>query len=170
MTTSLHGPSLTLLGPGVEQVDALLEQIPALPQVGRRLRLEDQLHLVREIVHRRDPERDAPCAAREPIVLIGQRKPRGLAVDRRLLEKQRLAAAGRLHFAVGPFGDLQFGGDGSGDAPQFARFFQGGEESGERGVGQGCDRSDVARRPRKRGCGTYRAACSRSTHTARAGR
>ena len=43
-----------------------------------------------------------------------------VAVDGRLLEQQRLAAAGRFHLAVGDFGDFEFGGDRLGDALEFA--------------------------------------------------
>ena len=53
---------------------------------------------------------------------------RGFVVDRYrddavhggLLEQQRLAAARRFHFAVGEFGDLQFGGYGLRNALEFA--------------------------------------------------
>ena len=57
----------------------------------------------------------------EPIVLMATRKRRDDAVDGGLFEQQRLAAAGRFHFAVGDLGDFQFGGDGLGNAFQFAR-------------------------------------------------
>ncbi len=56
----------------------------------------------------------------EPIVLIATGKGDDRAVDGGLLDEQRLAAAGRFHFAVGQFGDFQFGGDGLGDAFEFA--------------------------------------------------
>ena len=39
-----------------------------------------------------------------------------LAIDGRFFEEQRLAAAGVFHFAVGEFGDFEFGGDGLRDA------------------------------------------------------
>ena len=50
----------------------------------------------------------------------GERKRRDRAVDGGFLEQQRLAAAGRFHFAVGEFGDFEFGGDGLGNAFEFA--------------------------------------------------
>jgi galactosylceramidase len=51
----------------------------------------------------------------------GHGKRRDDAVDGGLLEQQRLAAAGRFHFAVGDLGDFEFGGDGLGNAFEFAR-------------------------------------------------
>ena len=56
----------------------------------------------------------------EPSVLMASGKRRDRAVDGGLLEQQRLAAAGRFHFAVGELGDFQFGGDGLGNALEFA--------------------------------------------------
>ena len=54
------------------------------------------------------------------------------AVDGGLFEEQRLAAAGRFHLAIGDFGDFQFGGDGLGDALQFARRVRARSENHER--------------------------------------
>ena len=56
----------------------------------------------------------------EPSVLMASGKRGDLAVDRWLLDQQRLAAAGLLHFAVGDLGDLQLGGHRLGDALEFA--------------------------------------------------
>src|SRR6185295_8813002 len=41
-------------------------------------------------------------------------------VHRGFLDEQRLAAAGFLHFAVGQFGEFEFGGDRLRDAGEFA--------------------------------------------------
>ena len=45
--------------------------------------------------------------------------------------RERLAAAGRFHFAVGDLGDFEFGGDGLGNAFEFARFVEGVDEIAE---------------------------------------
>jgi hypothetical protein len=42
------------------------------------------------------------------------------AVDGGFFKQQRLAAAGRFHFAVGDLGDFEFGGNGLGNAFEFA--------------------------------------------------
>ena len=64
----------------------------------------------------------------EPIVLMASGKRRHDAIDGGLLEQQRLATAGRFHFAVGDFGDFEFGGDGLGNALEFARAVELGDE------------------------------------------
>ena len=56
----------------------------------------------------------------EPIVLMASGKRGDDAVDGGLFKEQRLAAAGRFHFAVGDFGDFELGGDGLGNAFEFA--------------------------------------------------
>ena len=61
---------------------------------------------------------------RDPIVLIASGNFDGLPVDRRLLEEQRLPAAGRFHLAVRPFRDQQIGLDRNGDALQLARLIE----------------------------------------------
>ena len=61
----------------------------------------------------------------EPIVLMATGNGTHLAVDGGLLDQQRLAAAGRLHFAVGEFGDFEFRGHRIPDTPQLTRAFQG---------------------------------------------
>ena len=53
------------------------------------------------------------------------------AVDGRLLEQQRLAAAGRFHFAIRDLGDLQLGGHGDIDPLQLAGLVERGEKMGE---------------------------------------
>ena len=59
----------------------------------------------------------------EPSVLMyGERGDD--AIHRGLFDEQRLAAAGLFHFAIGEFGDLQFGGDRLSDAFEFTRFFE----------------------------------------------
>ena len=62
----------------------------------------------------------------------GDGKRRNDAVDGRLLEQQRLAAAGQFHFAVGDLGDFEFGGDGLGNAFEFARAVERVDEIAER--------------------------------------
>ena len=67
----------------------------------------------------------------EPSVLMASGKRRDRAVDGGFLEQQRLAAAGRFHFAVGDLGDFQFGGDGLGNAFEFAGLVEGVDEIAE---------------------------------------
>ena len=130
--------------PGVEQIDSLFEQAETLPEIRRRLGLEEELHLVREVVHRRDAQREghAPMGTHR---VDRQRKTRRRAVDGGLLEHEGLAAAGRLHLPVGPLGDFEFGGDGNGNAAQFARAFQRGQEGVEGSVRQA---RNIRRSPR----------------------
>ena len=98
----LAGAFLHMLRPRMKQMDALLEQAPAFAQIGRRFRLEDELNLLREIVDAFDLQRQRHAASRAHGVDRDRELAR-LAVDQRLLEKQRLAAVGRFHFAIGPF-------------------------------------------------------------------
>ena len=56
----------------------------------------------------------------EPMRVDGERERRDCAVDGGFFEQQRLAAVRRFHFAVGDFGDFEFGGDGLGNALEFA--------------------------------------------------
>ena len=71
---------------------------------------------------------------REPMVLIATGKLRNFSVDSRLLEKQRLSATGRFHFAIGPFGDEQIGIDRDRDAFQLACLLERFEEIPEGAV------------------------------------
>ena len=64
----------------------------------------------------------------EPSVLMATGNGETLAVDGGLFDQQRLAAAGRFHFAVGQLGDFQFRGDGLGNAFEFARLVEGVDE------------------------------------------
>ena len=64
----------------------------------------------------------------EPRVLMASGKGETSPLTVGFSIKQGLAAAGRFHFAVGQFGDLQFGGDGLGNAFQLARAVEGVDE------------------------------------------
>ena len=103
----------------MEQMDALLEQAPAFAQIGRRFRLENELNLLRDIVDAFPLQRHRHSPSRAHRV-DGDGEFRCLAVDDRLLEKQRFSAAGRFHFAIGPFADDQIGIDRDRDAFQLA--------------------------------------------------
>jgi len=54
----------------------------------------------------------------------GHGKRRDDAVDGGFLKQQRLATSGQLHFTVGDLGDFEFGGDGLGNAFEFARLVE----------------------------------------------
>jgi hypothetical protein len=51
-----------------------------------------------------------------------------LPIYGRFFDEERLAAIGRLHFAIGEFGDFQFGGNGLRDALKLARLLERAEE------------------------------------------
>ena len=65
----------------------------------------------------------------EPIVLIATGNGDDYAVHGWFLDEQRLAAAGRFHFAIGEFGDFQFRGDRLGDTNQFTGAIKGSTKS-----------------------------------------
>ena len=71
---------------------------------------------------------------RDPMVLIATGNCDVLPSIDRLLEKQRLAAAGRFHFAICPFADDQIGLDRNGDALQLAGAIERFDELRERAV------------------------------------
>jgi len=60
-----------------------------------------------------------------------QRERRHGAVDGGFLEQQCFASAGRFHFAIGQFGDFQFGADRLGNAFQFPGAVKGVDEIAE---------------------------------------
>ena len=61
----------------------------------------------------------------EPNVLMATGIEGDLAVNGRLLDEERLAAARLFHFAVGQLGDFQLGGDRFADTDQLARLLEG---------------------------------------------
>ena len=101
------------------QVEGLAEQFDGFAETGRRLGFHERAQFGSDFVHgtRAHAHGHAfPGAHR----VDGERERRDFAVDGRFFEQQRLAAAGRFHFAVGDFGDFEFGRDGLGDAFEFA--------------------------------------------------
>ena len=125
---------LRMFRPRMQQMNALLEQTPAFPQISWRFRLEDELNLLREIIHAFALQRHRHAASRAHGV-DGDRELRRLAVDDRLFEKQRFAPIGRFHFAICPFADDQIGIDRDRDAIQFACAIERFDELRERAVG-----------------------------------
>ncbi len=103
--------------PCVEQMETLLEQIPAAAEVGGRFGLEDQLNLSRKISNVVQLERHRHSPGRSHGV-DSQREVRFTSVDKRSLEEQSLAASCGFHLAVGAFRNQQIGVDRKGDALQ----------------------------------------------------
>ena len=101
------------------QVHRLAEQLYRLAQRRGRLGFHERAKFGGGGIH-------GGCAERHRHALVGAErvdrdgKRRDDAVDGGLLDEQRFAAAGFLHLAVGELGDFQFGGDGLGDAEEFA--------------------------------------------------
>jgi len=119
---------------GVDDVDPVAEKSEGLLQRTRWFRLHQELHLVGELVDPFQPKRHGhafPGAHR----VDRQREGRLLSVNCRLFKKQGGAAAREFHLTVGEFGDLQFGGDRSGDPAEFSGGFQFFAERAERRVG-----------------------------------
>ncbi len=104
---------------GVAQIHGLTEQLHGFPQRSRRFGFHQRAKFGGSFVHGICAEAQRHSFVRTQRV-DGGGKRRHNAVHRRLLDKQRLAAAGRFHLAVGEFGDFQFGGDGLRDAFEFA--------------------------------------------------
>ena len=104
----------------VAQIQREREQLDGFLETGRRLGLHQRAEFVRDFVHGFRAHAHGHALVRAERV-DGHGKRRDDAVDGGLLEQQRLAAAGRFHFAVGDLGDFQFGGDGLGNAFEFAR-------------------------------------------------
>jgi hypothetical protein len=117
----------------VQQVQPLFEEAPAFPQIGRRLRFEDKLNLLREIFDTSHLQRHGHALPRSQSI-NGQRKLRRLPIHGRLLEEQRLPAVRRLHLPIRPFADDQIGIDWHRNPFQFARIIQGLYELPERTV------------------------------------
>src|SRR3954468_5551930 len=103
----------------MQQVDTLFEQVPAAAEIGWRLRLKDELNLLRDFIHILASERHGHATARTHRVDCDG-KVRRLAVDNRFLEKQRFSASRRLHLTVSPFADEQIGIDRKRNALQLA--------------------------------------------------
>ena len=118
-TTSLHGPSFTSFGLAWRKSSAW----PSSLMASRKL--------VGGLAFISEPSSAAASSTEfaprlmamrlcEPIVLMATGNGDTVPLTVGLLEEQRLAAAGRFHFAVGQFGDFEFGGDGLRDAFEFA--------------------------------------------------
>ena len=101
------------------QIQRLAEQFDGFAETGRRLGLHQRAEFGGDFVHGIRAQAHGHALVRTQRV-DGQRERRDCAVDGGLLEQQRLAAAGRFHFAVGDLGDFEFGGDGLGNALEFA--------------------------------------------------
>ena len=119
---------------GVEQVEALHRERPSVAEGRRGFRFEDELHLRGEFAHRLQAEREGHAAAGAEGV-HREREGGDDTVDGRFFKKQRLAAVGGFHLAVGPRADLQLRGDRRADAPQLPGLVERGEEGGEGFVG-----------------------------------
>ena len=104
---------------GVAQIERLAEQFDGFAKTRRRLGFHQRAEFGGGFVHGIRAQAHGHALVRAHRV-DGERKRRNGAVDGRLLEQQRLAAAGRFHFAVSDLGDFEFGGDGLGNAFQFA--------------------------------------------------
>ena len=104
---------------GVAQVERLAEQLDGFAKTGRRFGFHQRAEFGGDFIHGIRAQAHGHALVRAHGV-DGERKRRNHAVDGRLLEQQRLAAAGRFHFAVGDFGDFEFGGDGLRNALEFA--------------------------------------------------
>ena len=118
------------LGLRVAQVHSLAEQLHGLAQRSRRFGFHQRAEFGGDFVHGiRAQTQGHALPGTQRVDGDGKRKHR--AVHGRLLDKQRLAAAGRFHFAVGEFGDFEFGGDGLRDAFEFTRALKCGDELAE---------------------------------------
>ncbi len=112
------------------QIQRLTEQFDRFAETRGRLGLHQRAEFVRHFVHGIRAHAHGHALVRAERV-DGHGKRRDDAVDGGLFEQQRLAAAGRFHFAVGDLGDLEFGGDGLGNAFEFARLVEGVDEIAE---------------------------------------
>ena len=93
------------------QVECVAEQFDGFAKAHGRLGLHQRAEFGGGFVHRIRSQAHGHALVRTHRV-DGNWKRRNLAVDGGFLEQQRLAAAGRFHFAVGDLGDFEFGGDG----------------------------------------------------------
>ena len=102
----------------MQQVNSLFQQRPTLPHRGRRLRFQDQLHLVSDFIDRIQTHRTGHSAFGSHRI-DGDRKRRNLAVNRRLFEQKSFPASGRFHLPVCQLGYLQFCGNRFGNPHEF---------------------------------------------------
>ena len=112
------------------QIQREREQLDGFLETRRRFGLHQRAKLVRDFIHGFRAHAHGHALVRAERV-DGHGKRRDDAIDGGLLEQQRLAAAGQFHFAVGNLGDLEFGGDGLGNAFEFARLVEGVDEIAE---------------------------------------
>ena len=122
-----------VLRSGVQQVQALFEEAPALAQVGRRFRLENELNFLRQVLNAVEFESHRHPPARSHRV-DRDRKLRWSPVDCRFLEDQCLAASGRFHLAVRPLADDEICLDRDRDAGQLTGAIERFDELPERAV------------------------------------
>jgi len=127
---------LHVAGTGMDQVDAVAQELHRVAEGARRLRLHEEFQLGGEFIDGPKPEGHRHAAARaQSIDRDGE--GRGSAVDRGILEKQSLATAGRLHLTIGQLRDLELGGDRGADALQLSGRLKGLQEIAVGGVGHG---------------------------------
>ena len=92
-------------GFGVEESESLEGEVPGGAQVGWGFCFEEQGHFFDEFVD--GIESESGChAAMGAHDVDGKWEAGGGAVNRWIFEEEGFAAVGRLHFAVGPFGDF----------------------------------------------------------------
>ena len=115
----------------MQEVDTLAQKAPCGAEVGGRLRLENQLHLLGQLVNRVKAESQCHSTLRAHGV-DSQWEARDNTIDRGLLEEQRFATARTLHLTVGHFCNLQFAGDWDGDALELPCAFERGYEFAKR--------------------------------------
>ena len=119
MNHFLAGPVLHELGPGVAEIEREAEEFDGFFETGRRFRLHQRAEFGGGFVHGVCAEAHRHAFVRTHRV-DRDGKRRHDSIHRRLLDEQRFATAGLLHFAIGEFGDLQLGGQRLGDSLEFA--------------------------------------------------
>ncbi len=92
-------------GFGVEEAEPLDGEVPGGAQIGWGFCFEEKGHFFDEFVDGIESECGGHAAVGAHDV-DGEREAGGYAVDGRVFEEEGFAAIGRLHFAVGPFGDF----------------------------------------------------------------
>ena len=148
------------------QAKRLAKQGHGVAQPGGWLGLDERTQLLRDGADALGPQRHGHSLDRAHRV-DGHRHRGDLAVNGRLFDEERLAAARLFHFAVGQLGDFQLGGDRFADTDQLARLLEGVQKLCVRFVGHGSrasmdrgrrlrDRSSIC--PRKRRCYSVRVA------------
>ncbi len=108
----------------MDDIEAFLQQRPRFRKRLRRLGLEEKRDLVGHFVDVIDLKRHRHPLFRAESVDQNRKCGDFARGQERLLDQQRLASAGRFHFAIGQRGDFQVGLDRFGDADEFARRFQ----------------------------------------------